>query len=77
MMEVVLPKRLRARQTIVTPAKSLGYDPLTFAITRSKFLVHEIARAKFVRNIQNGLHATNRLQLTEMVFGRLDNQKNM
>ena len=39
MIENVSPTQPRARQTIVTPARSLGYDPLTFAINRSKFLV--------------------------------------
>ena len=40
LMEDVSPKQPTARQTIVTPARNLGYDPLTFATKRRKFLVH-------------------------------------
>ena len=40
MMEDVLPKRPRSRQHILTPTRSLGYDSVTFAINRSKFLIH-------------------------------------
>ena len=38
MMEDVFPKRPRARQYILTPTRSLGYDLLTFAMNRRKFL---------------------------------------
>ena len=40
-MENVSPKQPNTRQTIVTPTTSLGYDPLTYAINKSKFFVHE------------------------------------
>ena len=40
MMEDVFPKQPRAGQYILSPARSLGCDPLTFATNRSKFLIH-------------------------------------
>ena len=38
MMEDVSPKR--PRLYILTPASSLGYDPLSFAMNISKFLIY-------------------------------------
>ena len=77
MMEDVSPKQPRARQTIVTLARNLGYDPLTFAINKSKFLVHEKLQEpiSLSKTFKMSFMPMKRLQLTEKVFERLNNQK--
>ena len=38
--EDALPKQPKARQYILTPSRSFGYDPITFAINRSQLLIY-------------------------------------